>query len=452
MLLTILAFVITLGIVIIIHELGHFSVCKWTGIYVRTFSIGFGPKLLKIKFGETEYVISAIPFGGYVKMAGEGVMGEIQDTGTGQARQHPIGTEEGDLEAAVLDDDIAEDRKYSNRPPWQRLAVVLAGPVFNLILAFVIYTVMSLSLGEEIISTTVIGNVVPGSPADQGQLHVGDRVVHISDVEVANWNDLSKKISQIEPQSVTMFTVERGNNLLELNIEKGDGVLGIEPWLTGVGRVKRDGPAYKAGMKAGDRITTVNGELVTTFGDIINTIGSSAGVEVTVQWLRDGELFSAQLIPEPVEVAPDSMIGLIGIERAHDYKKMGIFAAIQNGFRVTKSMTVEIVGAIASINKHGLDSVGGPIRVGQVAGDMLRWSFGHLMQFVAFFSINLFLLNLLPIPVLDGGQVVFITFELLTGKQVDQKLQAIATQIGMIILMLLMMFVIVIDVLKVIPN
>lgn len=452
MLLTILAFVITLGIVIIIHELGHFSVCKWTGIYVRTFSIGFGPKLLKIKFGETEYAISAIPFGGYVKMAGEGVMGEIQDTGTKQARQHPIGTEEGNLEAAGLDDDIADDRKYSNRPAWQRLLVVLAGPVFNLILAFVIYTVMSLSLGEEIISTTVIGNVVPGSAAEQGQLHVGDRVVQIEDVEVTNWNDLSKEIARIDPQAKTIFIVERAGDLLELSVEKGDGLLGVEPWLTGIGRVKRDGPAFKAGMESGDQITTVNGELVTTFSDIVRTIGSNAGTEVSVQWLRDGELFSAQIIPEAVEVAPDSTTGLIGIERAHDYKKVGLFAAVLNGFRVTKSMTVEIVRAIGSIKQHGLDSVGGPIRVGQVAGDMLRWSFGHLMQFVAFFSINLFLLNLLPIPVLDGGQVVFITYELLTGRQVDQKLQAIATQIGMIILMLLMMFVIVIDVLKVIPG
>jgi len=452
LLLTILAFVITLGIVIIIHELGHFSVCKWTGIYVRTFSIGFGPKLLKLKLGETEYVISAIPFGGYVKMAGEGVMGEIQDTGTGQARQHPIGTEEGNLEAAGLDDDVAEDRKYSNRPAWQRLAVVLAGPVFNLILAFVIYTVMSFSLGEEIISTTVIGNVVPGSPAEQGQLHVGDRIVHISDVEVTNWNDLSKAIALIDPQSATTIGVERGGNLLELSVEKVDGRLGIEPWLTGIGRVKRDGPAFKVGMEAGDKITTVNGDLVTNFGDIVNSIGSNPGVEVTVQWLRDGELFSAQIIPEPLEVKPDSIIGLIGIERAHEYKKMGFFGAVKNGFRVTKTTTAEIVKAIGSIKNHGLDSVGGPIRVGQVAGDMLRWSFGHLMQFVAFFSINLFLLNLLPIPVLDGGQVVFITFELLSGRQVDQKLQAIATQIGVIILMLLMMFVIVIDVLKVIPN
>jgi regulator of sigma E protease len=452
LLFTILAFVITLGIVIIIHELGHFSVCKWTGIYVRTFSVGFGPKIFKIKYGETEYVISAIPFGGYVKMAGEGVMGEIQDTGTRQARQHPIGTEEGNKEALEQDFDIDKSRHFASRPAWQRLAVVLAGPVFNLVLAFVIYTVMSFSLGEEIISTTVVGNVVSGSPAELGEMRVGDEVVTISDISISSWNELSKTLIEIDPSQPIPYQIKRDGNLLELAITKGDGFLGIEPWLTGVGRVKRDGPAYNAGMMSGDQITSIDGKAVSTFGQIVNLIGSNAGVEVSVEWLRDGNNYSAQMIPEPVEVAPDSMVGLIGIERAHNYKKMGLVSAIGNGFLITKTMTVEIVGAIGLIKEHGLDSVGGPIRVGQVAGDMLRWSFGHLMQFVAFFSINLFLLNLLPIPVLDGGQVVFITYELLFSKKIDQKFQAIATQIGMIMLMLLMMFVIVVDVLKVIPG
>ena len=137
---TIFAFLVTLGLVVIVHELGHFLTCKLFGVYVKTFSIGIGPKFLRKRWGETEYALSAIPFGGYVKMAGEGLMEEIQDTGTWQERKYPLGTQEGNAEAAGQDDHIPPHRHFFSKPAWQRLLVFIAGPLANLVLAFVLYT------------------------------------------------------------------------------------------------------------------------------------------------------------------------------------------------------------------------------------------------------------------------------------------------------------------------
>lgn len=144
----VIAFLLTLGSVVIIHEMGHFLTCKLFGVYVKTFSIGIGPKLLRKRWGETEYAISAIPFGGYVKMAGEGLMEEIQDTGTWQERKYPLGTLEGNAEAAGQDDHIPPDRHFHGKPAWQRLLVFIAGPLANLLLAYVLYIVLLVGVGR----------------------------------------------------------------------------------------------------------------------------------------------------------------------------------------------------------------------------------------------------------------------------------------------------------------
>ena len=462
-LITVFAFLLTLGLVVTVHELGHFLFCKLFGVYVKTFSIGIGPKFLRKRWGETEYVLSAIPFGGYVKMAGEGLMEEIQDTGTWEERKYPMGTEEGNAEAAGMDDHIPLERHFHSRPAWQRFLVFVAGPLFNLVLAFVIYTLLALSNGLQTIPFTRLGEVTAGSPAAAAGLQVGDQVIAVNGQPVKTWSELTYGLIPEAniPKGATppaAVTYERDGTRQETTVapvfddEQGVWQLGLSPWNTTVGLVQRGGPADKLGLQRGDVIERVAGKTVTSFGAVADIINESPDQEVLIEWLRDGQALSGSVVPDLTEIAPGEFKGRIFMEPYFGFEKVGLGESLQLGYRRTADTIGVTAGVLGDFvrRKLGLDAVGGPLRIGQAAGEMLRWSFSHLMYFIAFFSINLFLLNLMPIPVLDGGHVLFLIIEVARGgKPVPERLQAIATQVGLIILLLFMTFVVVLDVWKV---
>jgi regulator of sigma E protease len=462
-LITLFAFLLTLGLVVIVHELGHFLFCKMFGVYVKTFSIGIGPKFARKRWGETEYVLSAIPFGGYVKMAGEGVMEEIQDTGTWEERKYPLGTEEGNAEAAGMDDHIPPHRHLHTRPAWQRLLVFVAGPLFNLILSFIIYTALVLGNGLQNIPFTTVGAVRADSPAMAAGFEVGDEITRVNGVAVSNWGEMEgalvpvelRRMGEVPPASIEVLR-DGGPVTLTLkplfDQEAGYWNIGLEVWNTTVGLVKRNGPAAGLGLLKGDVIQSVDGQTVTSFGGIATIINDSPDREIEIIWTRDGETMSGLVVPELKEVMPGVMKGRIFMEPYFAYEKVGLAKAVALGYRGTIETIKNTAGVLRDfvMRRLGLDAVGGPLRIGQAAGEMLSWSFSHLMMFVAFFSINLFLLNLLPIPVLDGGHVLFLLLEVVRGgKPVPERLQAIATQVGLIILLLFMTFVVVLDVWKV---
>ncbi len=460
---TLLAFMITLVLVVIVHELGHFLFCKMFGVYVKTFSIGIGPKVIRKRWGETEYVLSAIPFGGYVKMAGEGMMEEIQDTGTWEERKYPLGTEEGNAEAADMDEGIPLDRQFHAKPAWQRLLVFVAGPLFNVILAFVLYAGLIMVDGLQTIPFTRVGVVRAGAPAAEAGFRVGDVITAVNGTEVHEWERfqdllLPAALEGSHTAPAARIRIERDGVFhdLELTPVYVDSVdswsVGLEPWNTTVGLVQKGGPAAKLGLKRGDVLQSVAGQEVTSFSRIATLIHDHAGEPTTLVWKRNGRTMSGAVTPQLKEVAPGESVGRIFIEPYYGIRRTSLGKALTLGWQrtvTTIQVTVETLGDFVR-RKLGLDSVGGPLRIGQAAGEMLRWSFGHLMYFVAFFSINLFLLNLLPIPVLDGGHVLFLLVEVICGgKPVPERLQAIATQIGLIILLLFMTFVVVLDVWKV---
>jgi len=462
-LLTVIAFLVTLGLVVIVHELGHFLFCKLFGIYVKTFSIGIGPKMLRKRWGETEYVLSAIPFGGYVKMAGEGMMEEIQDTGTGQERKYPLGTQAGNEERGDLDDHIPSHRHLNTRPAWQRLLVFVAGPLFNLILAFVLYTGLVLTNGLQEVPFTRVGVVVEDSPAAAAGFVPGDRITEVAGQPVETWGDVLsgvlpeelRKANEVPPVNVS---VQRDGLPVGLTVQplfmadSGTWSLGLEPWNTTVGLIKKGGPAAKVGLKSGDVLLSVAGIPVSSFNSIARIINDRPEEEIELVWEREGRTMSGTVVPELKEVAPGEFKGRIFLERFYEYEKVGLGEAMTLGYHRTVGTIRITVGVLSDFvrRKLGLDAVGGPLRIGQAAGEMLSWSISHLLLFIAFFSINLFLLNLMPIPVLDGGHVLFLLLEVARGgKPVPERLQAIATQVGLIMLLLFMTFVVVLDVWKV---
>jgi len=460
---TLFAFLLTLGLVVIVHELGHFLFCKLFGVYVKTFSIGIGPKILRKRVGETEYVLSAFPFGGYVKMAGEGMMEEIQDTGTWEERKYPLGTLEGNREAADLDEDIPSERRFNLRPTWQRLLVFVAGPLFNLLLAFIIYTGLIAVEGLRTIPFTTVGEVRADSPAALAGFAVGDHILTVDGKSVQDWDGVElgvlppvqRQSGETPPVTVTVDRDgERTDLILAPVFDAAEGYwsVGLQPWNTTVGLVQRGGPAAKLGLRKGDVIVAVAGQPVTSFAAIAKAVNGSAEQEIELAWERDGQSMSGSVVPDLADIQPGQTGGRIYFEPFFGSQKVSFLRAVVLGWDRTRSTISLTVGVLRDFvrRKLGLDAVGGPLRIGQAAGEMLRWSFSHLMYFIAFFSVNLFLLNLMPIPVLDGGHVLFLLVEAARGgRPVPERMQAIATQMGLIILLLFMTFVVVLDVWKV---
>jgi regulator of sigma E protease len=451
---TLLAFVFVLGAVIVIHEGGHFLVAKAVGIYCKTFSVGFGPKLLRRRFGETEYALSAIPFGGYVKMAGEGAMEQVQDSGTGERP--------GDFDANG--DPIPEERWFSSKTTWQRMAVVVAGPLMNLVLALVITVGVVAVQGVTVNPVTTIGEVAEGSPAAEAGLQPGDRFVSVAGEPVDHWVGALNAI--IEAHEATGeavdLRVEREGAPVELSMRpglEGDGrfEIGLAALQdTRVGKVKKDGPAWDAGLRRGDVIVSINGEEVQTYSRIAEIVNGSIDVPLEMVWLRDGREQSTVVTPVAAEVPIDfketRTVGRIYYEQYSESRPVAFGQAVSMGSRATWGMVEQTAIFLKVLFTGGAsgDTVSGPIRIAQFSGEMVRWGFDRLLLFMAMFSVNLFLLNLLPVPVLDGGHAMFILYEMVARRKPPERFQLWATQIGFVALLGLMGWVLVMDVMHVV--
>lgn len=455
-LLTLVAFVFVLGVVIVIHEGGHFLVAKAVGIYCKTFSVGFGPKLLRRRFGETEYALSAIPFGGYVKFAGEGAMEEVQDAGTGEARS--------DLDADGQP--IPEERYFSSKSTWQRMAVVVAGPLMNLVLALVVTTGVVLVQGVTINPVTTVGEVAEDSPAQAAGLQGGDRVVAVAGEEVGSWVDILNGIvdGYEETSRPVPLTVERDGRPVDLAIEPrisdggrfevGMGALQD----TRVGKVKKDGPAWNAGLRRGDVILSIDGAQVNSYSEIAGIVNGSIDTPLQIVWSRDGREHSAEVIPTaaevPINFKETETVGRIYYEQYTESRRVSPAQAVAMGSRATWGMVEQTTIFLKVLFTGGAsgDTVSGPIRIAQFSGEMVRWGFDRLLLFMAMFSVNLFLLNLLPVPVLDGGHAMFILYEMVARRRPPERVQLWATQIGFVALLGLMGWVLVMDVMHVVGG
>jgi regulator of sigma E protease len=351
-----LPFIVVLGIMIFFHELGHFLVAKYFGVKILKFALGFGPKIVSKDIGETEYSIRYIPLGGFVKMLGENE--EIED------------------DEELLEEN--KERSFSNKHPLKRIAITVAGPLFNLVLAFLLYWGLFFFSGT-MIQSALIGDVVPDSAAE------------------------------------------------------------------------------KAGLLKGDIIRSLDGKVIGDFFEIQEVIFDKAGVPLQVIVERAGQLVTITVIPE--ETTKEAFgqkfkMARIGIISSGEYeiKELGIWESMKEATTETWTWVVRVCHSIVKLltGAYSIKMLGGPITIAQMTGEAAQVSFLALISFMAIISVNLAILNLLPIPILDGGLIVFLLLELLLGKPLSIKKQELAQKVGLSVLLLLFAVVIYNEILRLI--
>lgn len=421
---TLISFIIVLGILIFIHELGHFAVAKACGVGVEKFSLGFGPKLVGIKRGETEYRISVLPLGGYVKMVGEAPGEEVSS----ELRM----------------------KSFTHKPVWKRAAIVAAGPAMNLILAIVLLPVIfmiGIQLPAYLERPAEVGYVVPEEPAQKAGIKAGDTVVSVDGEDVKDWEDLLTQLAMNPSKSVEL-AVQRDGERIQTSItpdtskETGAGYGGMYPPMKPViGDVASGYPAKEAGLKAGDLILSIDGVKINHWAELENVIHKSGGKK-KLHVLRDGKELTFEVVPKYNE---DAKVHLIGISRQDELvsRQYGfgesITKGVSSGIEMTGKLFVVIKGLV--FGEYSLKTLGGPIMIAQVAGKAAESGIADLLSLVAFLSLQLGIINLFPIPVLDGGHIVFFGLEAIKGKPLSEKFMTIAQQVGIALLIGLMVLV-----------
>lgn len=432
MLLTVAAGILMLGVLVFVHEFGHFCVAKLAGVKVLKFSLGFGPKLVSKKWGETEYMICAVPLGGYVQMLGEG-------DGEGDGEQE--GTEELTPEE--------RQRSFAEKSVGRRTAIVAAGPLMNLIFPFLILPVAYL-VGVHVPAflqrPACVGYVAPASQGQKAGFAAGDCIRAISGEPVPTWTEANRALIS-HAGSLLKFSVERDGHTTVLTMRpKGGGLQGLQslgllpPQQAVVGGLAPGMPARAAGMKVGDRIVAVGGTPIHSWYDLKRLIQETKGAAQSFTVERGGKALTLSI--KPVKNAADGPDYLIGIapQRETLFKRFGPVGAFREGAkRAAGLISLTLVFVKKLVTGHvSTSSIGGPITVVQIAGEAARTNFAAILSVLAFLSIQLGILNLLPIPILDGGHLFFNLFELIFRRPLSLRAREVAQQIGLVLIILLM--------------
>jgi regulator of sigma E protease len=436
---TFIAALVTLTVLIFVHELGHFAVAKWAGVRVERFSIGFGPPLIERHWRGTDYRIAAIPFGGYVKM-----FGETPDT-------------------VVSPEDMAAS--FTHQPVSRRMAIAFAGPAVNLLFPVVLFA--GLFMAGVPVLRPVVGEVDPGSPAAQAGIEVGDEIVSVAGRPVVGWDEVGEDLLDAAAADVPV-TVRRGDGELLVEVPRvveesadllGDPQtmvrLGARPALpAAVGSLRPDMPAAAAGLEVGDRIVAINGQPIQTWRQMALIIRARPGEPLRVEIARHGATFETTLVPATVdnehagEAGEPDKIGRIGIGSAdfppdaYQLRRLAPVAAVVAAGERTVELSGLVVRGMVKLFQREIpaETIGGPIMIVQEAGKQAKRGIGDLIFFMAMISINLGLLNLLPIPILDGGHLLIGAIEAITGRRSNQRFLEVAQQFGLALLLTLMVF------------
>lgn len=435
---TIVAAIVTIGILVTIHEWGHFYVARRCGVKVLRFSIGFGKAIYtwKDRF-ETEYAIAIIPLGGYVKMLDE---------------------REGDVPEAQL------SQAFNRKSVWQRIAIVAAGPLVNLIFAVLAYWFMFV-YGVSTVAP-IVGAVVPASLAEQAEIPYQAEVVSVDGYETRSWDDVNLRLAarvgesgvlqlQFKPHDSSL--VEQYEIVLEaweVDVDKESPVsaLGLIPWRPPVpamiGRLSENGRALEAGLQTDDLILSANGEHIDDWYGLVDKVRNSPEIPLELEVKRDSDSVWLTLVPALKVDEQGARFGFIGaaakpVAWPDEYRRTieyGILASVGKAFDKTLQMITLTLDSIWKMIEGviSVKNLSGPITIAKVASASAASGLESYISFLAYLSISLGILNLLPIPVLDGGHLLYYMVELVTGKPVSERVQIMGLKFGMAVLLSLM--------------
>ena len=430
-------FLVVLGVLVAFHELGHFLAARWVGVKVLKFSLGFGPKLFGRKVGETEYLLSAIPLGGYVKLFGE------------------------DETEATTQEDRA--RSFAHKSLWGKVLIVAAGPGFNFILAYFIFAGW-LATGAPLFVPTFqdlspdIEAMTPGSPADTAGIRIGDRVSRVNGRDISTRNELFDAVAKSNGQALTL-EIKRGEQIKTLTVtptttpgpqasaQEPGYYLGVEETPPLVTSVMQSSPAAKAGLQAGDHVVNIEGQTIHTWSQMTGIVKESPHRQLQLEVLREGQRVSLTVTPsaEKAMVNGQSIeVGKIGISGPGRsiMRSSTPLLSLYDGLGATWGWTEltaiglykMVVGDISSKN------IGGPLTIANISGEAAAQGASSVVFLIAILSINLGVLNLLPIPILDGGHLLFFLIEGILRKPLGERQRELAQQAGLVLLVGVMIF------------
>ena len=435
------SFIFILGSAVVLHEFGHFIVAKLLGIRVETFSVGFGPRLFGRKFGHTDYRVSAIPLGGYVKLGGDESNAPLEGEG------------------AV---DIPPNEMFNLRPRYQRIMVALAGPVMNVLTAMAIPFTFAMIYGVPATPSPVVSYVTANGAADQAGLKLGDRIISFNGTVNPTWDSISGD-ALLSPNQPLPVIVNRNGQEVSLTIkpaprmENGEtaGVLEFIPDYGGlpvvVGDVNPGSPAEESGLQAGDRIATIGGENVRSAAQITEYIHSRDAQPIQMSVERNGQMTQITTVTRRL---PGALLG-IHISEEFPLHKVGIGTGVSYAYNQNMQilrLTGKALGQVFTGKRSVRNTLSGPIGIYKVASKSVeRLGWDGLFGTLGFLSLNLGIFNLLPIPVLDGGAIFLLLVEgvlALIGLTLSVAVRDRIQQVGFVMVLLLMVFVLTNDVLK----
>jgi regulator of sigma E protease len=421
----VVAFLVLVGVLIWFHELGHFLIAKLFGVKVEVFSIGFGPVLVSKQLGETEYRISLLPLGGFVKLYGE-------------------------------EEEVKDPRAFSSKPHWQRILIAFGGPLFNFILAVFLFTLI-FSVGREVpkyvYEKPLVGYVVEGSLAQKLGIREGDLLLEINSKPVRSWKEVEEVISKsLLDKDWRVKVLRDGREVMlsgRVSLTSPAG-FGAEPELPAVvGKVVPSSPAHQVGIREGDRILKVNGKEIKGWYELVGYIRKAGDQPLSFTIQRGQEVFEKTVIPARDPGTGRSIVG-ISPKVESLYVKEPLSDAFLKGIERTYGLTLLSLKALWSLVTGGLSikTLGGPVAIAQLAGESAQQGIVPFIGMMAFISVQLAIFNLIPLPVLDGGLILLFLMEAIRRKPLSPKFKELWVKTGYAIIIMLASFVFINDILR----
>jgi regulator of sigma E protease len=422
--------VLFVSVLIIIHEFGHLIVAKLSRIPVEVFSVGFGPVLIRKKFGETEYRLSLVPLGGFIKMSGE-----EEAAGPPPEGAPPPGP------------------GFNDKPFGTRAAVIAAGPVSNLILGFLMLLVMYLGFGVKYMTPAVAP--VPGSPAELAGFRTGDLLVAAAGETVPSYERFDAIAAANVGRSIPV-SVNRAGARLTFDYTVPAETADLEPLLLPVvGRVRGGSPAARAGLRPGDLITSVCDTPVTRWEDFVTMVTARPGTPVAITWRRGDQTFADTIVPATErDQLSDQRVGQVGVWVSLPKKSLPLPVAAWEALRRTGYVTVQTFVIIWKVATRQISTkaIGGPIMVAKIAYEGANWGAEYFLALWALLSVNLFVVNMLPVPVLDGGRILLDFIGVVRRRKLTLKEQTWAANVGWAMIGMLVLFTIFNDILRIVRK